>query len=198
MQLNSWLFHFCLNFTVCQTLSHHPYLLFYVLPFLWSFSLSFTSTLYCSCMPGPVLSPLPVIRTAYVFSSCPPTLCGLSCLTPSSNPLTCFTSCYRRHMLPLRTVCGQVSVRISSVTIFRRRRAWKKDEREWTRRGEFTHVALSLLIINVSQVCKIASRSSRSIFPSSLLPLAFLSLVHSVFFFLFPRGLSPLSVSMFP
>ncbi len=40
----------------------------------------------------------------------------------------------------------------------------------------------SLLIINVSQVCKIASRSLCSILPSSSPPLAFLSLVHSVFF----------------
>lgn len=61
--------------------------------------------------------------------------------------------------------------------------------------AEFTHVALSSLIINVSQVCKIASRSSLSIFPFSLLPLAFPALVHSVFLFLLPRGLSPLSVS---
>lgn len=54
----------------------------------------------------------------------------------------------------------------------------------------------SLLIINVSQVCKIASRSLCSILPSSSLPLAFLSLLHSVFFLHLPRGVGYLTLSI--
>lgn len=75
----------------------------------------------------------------------------------------------------------------------------RQEENEQGERERVYAFSQSLLIINVSQVCKIALRSLCSILPSSSLPLAFLSLVHSVFSLL-PRGVGylTLSISIFP
>lgn len=98
------------------------------------------------------------------------------------SPLTCSNGCHERHM-PLRClfmcVCLHVCTNLE--------RMWpssgtggEERRRENEQGGRVYAFSLSSLIINVSQVRKIASCSSCSISPSSSPPLAFLSLIHSV------------------
>lgn len=124
--------------------------------------------------PSPPLPPSRVICPSFLPS--PPLLPVFVGPDTFPGPLTCSTSCHEHHaplpLLPGAYMCAHV---LSFFFFFSA--GGEKNEQ-----GERVYAfSPSLSIINVSQVRKIASCSSRSVLSSSSPPLASLSLHHSVF-----------------
>lgn len=148
---------------------------FSVQSFLSSASL-FLFTLQCKCPPFSTSR-----HPHWLPPSGPPLFAGHVPDT-FSNPSTCSNGCHEHHM-PLR--CLFMCVRLHVCTNLEH--MWpssgaggEERRRENEQGGRVYAFSLSLLIINVSQVRKIASCSFCSITPSSSPPLAFLSLIHAV------------------